>query len=74
MKDLEDLINKKDINWINYLIKTREKNYNFERIRSLKELSNDLVYKYVLNSFLHCISKVLEYTKKHKKKKIKKDL
>lgn len=51
MKDLEDLINKKDINWINYLIKTREKNYNFERIRSLKELSNDLVYKYVLNCF-----------------------
>ncbi len=58
MKDLEDLLNKKDINWINYLVNTKETNYNFERIKSLKELSNDLIYKYVLNCF-----KVLESIK-----------
>ncbi len=51
MKELEALKNRTNENWINYLVKTKEKNFNYERINSLTELSNKLVYNYVLNSF-----------------------
>ncbi len=51
MKELEALKNKIDLNWIGFLVNTREKNYNYERIKSLSELSSSLVYNYVVDSF-----------------------
>ena len=36
--------------WEKYLLNTREKNYNLERLDSVKSNSNKLVYEYVLRS------------------------
>ncbi len=36
--------------WEKYLLNTREKNYNIERLDSLKKNTNKLVYEYVLRS------------------------
>ena len=36
--------------WEKYLLNTREKNYNLERLDSVKSNSNRLVYEYVLRS------------------------
>lgn len=36
--------------WEKYLLNTREKNYNVERLESIKSNSNKLVYEYVLRS------------------------
>ncbi len=36
--------------WEKYLLNTREKNYNIERLDSVKKNSNKLVYEYVLRS------------------------
>ena len=36
--------------WENYLLNTREKNYNIERLDSVKQNSNKLVYEYIQRS------------------------
>lgn len=51
MKNLEALKRKENINWINYLVNTQEKNYNIERVKALKEITSKSVYDYVLRSF-----------------------
>lgn len=41
----------KDKKWFNYLVNTNEKNYNVERVKSLKEITKKSVYNYVLKAF-----------------------
>lgn len=51
---MKDIINElknptlKSDNWIKYLYFTKEKNYNIEHLKKLKENKSNLVYKYVL--------------------------
>ena len=46
--------------WEKYLLNTREKNYNIERLDSLKKNTNKLVYEYVLRSLKILDSKKLD--------------
>lgn len=62
MKLLEELKNKNiNIYPIKQLVLTDEKNYNLDRIKSLNDLKNNLVYKSVLNNLLILESKKTKY-------------
>lgn len=51
MKAIDELKSRSNINYVNYLTKTKEKNFNIEHLNSLKELNSSLVYKYILRCF-----------------------
>lgn len=51
MKAIDELKQRKNINWINYLTKTREKNINYEHLNSVKTISSKMVYEYIVRCF-----------------------
>ncbi len=64
MDALKQLKNKENINWINFLTKTKEKNINYERLSSIKKISSKFVYEYILRCF-----EILEQNKNNMSKK-----
>lgn len=51
MKAIDELKQKKNVAWVNFLTKTRETNINYEHLESVKTISNKLTYKYILRCF-----------------------
>ncbi len=64
MSAYKKLKNKENINWVNFYVNTKEKNINYERVSSLKKISSNFVYEYILR----CL-KVLEDDKENISKK-----
>lgn len=63
LKSLKQMMNisEKSENWVKYLYFTNEKNYNLNRIKSLKEISKKQVFNYVKNTLEILDSCITEY-------------
>lgn len=63
LKSLKQMmnVNDKSENWVKYLYFTNEKNYNLNRIKSLKEISKKQVFNYVKKTLEILDKCVLEY-------------
>lgn len=45
MRTIDELRQRKNVNWVNFLTKTKEKNINYEHLGSVKTISNKLIEK-----------------------------
>lgn len=59
LKQMNDVKNNLNEDWIIYLYKTKEKNYNVNNVKSLNEINNHSVFNYVKRT-LEVLNKIIE--------------